>query len=81
MLTKTAIALAAAAIFGAASVAQANEPRDEHGGSKYGPFGQRLGGTGFGPGWRHHRGAHFGFAYVPGHHRVWRHVDHRRGSD
>ena len=79
MLSRTAIALAAAAIFGAASVAQANEPRDEYGGYRIGPLGQRLGGTPFG--WRHHRGAYFGFAHVPGHHRVWHHqVDHRRGS-
>jgi hypothetical protein len=79
MLTKTAIVLAAAAIFGAAAVAQANEPVDEYGGYRIGPLGQRLGGTSFG--WRYHRGGYFGFAHVPGHRRIWHHeVDHRRGS-
>jgi hypothetical protein len=72
MWTKTAMALAAAAIFGVVSVAQANENADnwnEVGGYRIGPLGQRLGGTGFH--WRGHRGAFFGFAYAPGHRRVW----------
>ena len=42
MMSKITIALAAAAIFGAASAAQANEPRDEYGGYKYGPMGQHF---------------------------------------
>ena len=45
MMSKITIALAAAAIFGAASAAQVNEPRDEYGGYKYGPMGQRMGTT------------------------------------
>jgi hypothetical protein len=70
MMSRTTIALAAAAVLGFVSAAQANEPRDEYGGFKYGPMGQRLGG---GPApwhWRGHR--NFGFAFVPGHSRVWR---------
>jgi hypothetical protein len=73
MSSKIAMILAAAAIFGAASIAQANEPRDEYGGFKYGPFGQRMGGTGFWPRWHGHRGAYFGFAYATGHARHWHH--------
>jgi hypothetical protein len=75
MLSKTAMALAAAAILGAVSVAQANDNADnwnEAGGYRIGPLGQRLGGTGFSH-WRGHRGAYFGFAYAPGHRRVWHH--------
>ena len=75
MLTKTTIALAAAAIFGAASLAQANEPRDEYGGFRYGPMGQRMGTH---SAWRGHRGAFYGFAFVPGHRRTWIHgLNHR----
>jgi hypothetical protein len=70
MMSKITIALAAAAVFGVVSAAQANEPRDEYGGYKYGPMGQRFGTTSH---WRIHRGPDFGFAFVPGHHRVWRH--------
>jgi hypothetical protein len=76
MSTRIATALAAAVILGAVSVAQANENADnwnETGGYRYGPYGQRLGGTGFLPHWRGHRGAFFGFAYVPRHRRVWHH--------
>jgi hypothetical protein len=76
MLTKTAMALAAAAVLGAVSVAQANENADnwnEVGGYRIGPLGQRLGGTGFWPHWRGHRGAYYGFAYAPGYRRVWHH--------
>ena len=72
MLRKTALALAAALVFGAVTAAQANENADnwnEVGGYRIGPLGQRLGGTGFWP--RGHRGAYFGFAYAPRHHRVW----------
>jgi hypothetical protein len=74
MMSKITIALAAAAVFGAVSAAQANEPRDEYGGYKYGPMGQRFGTTSH---WRHN-GPFFGFAFVPGHHRVWRHEYDRR---
>ena len=45
MLTKTKVALAAALIFGAASAAQANEPRDEFGGYRVGPLGQSFQGA------------------------------------
>jgi hypothetical protein len=64
MLNKTAPVLAAAAVFGAASVAQANEPRDEWGDSST-VLRAAHGGTGFWPHWRGHRGAFFGFAYAP----------------
>jgi hypothetical protein len=70
MLTRTKIALAAAVILGAASAAQANEPRDEYGGYKYGPMGQRFGTTAH---WRMPRGAYYGFAFAPWRHRVWHH--------
>jgi hypothetical protein len=70
MLTKTKIALAVAVILGAASAAQANEPRDEYGGYKYGPFGQRMGTHSH---WGARRGFDSGFAFVPGHPRSWRH--------
>jgi hypothetical protein len=75
MLRKTAMALAAAAIFGAVSVAQASDHDNwnETGGYRIGPLGQRLGGTGFWPHWQGHRGAYFGFAYSPRHHRVLHH--------
>jgi hypothetical protein len=76
MLTKTAMALAAAAVLGAVSVAQANSNADnwnEVGGYRIGPLGQRMGGTGFWPHWRGHRGAFFGFAYAPRHLRFWHH--------
>jgi hypothetical protein len=76
MLRKTALALAAALVFGAVTAAQANENADnwnEVGGYRIGPLGQRLGGTGFLPHWRGYRGAYFGYAYVPRHHRVWNH--------
>jgi hypothetical protein len=74
MMSKITIALAAAAIFGAASAAQANEPRDEYGGYKYGPMGQRMGTTSH---WRRHNAPFFGFAFVPGHPRIW-HREHDR---
>jgi hypothetical protein len=70
MLTKTKIALATAVILGAASAAQANEPRDEYGGYKYGPYGQRMGTHSH---WSTRRGFDFGFAFAPGHPRSWRH--------
>ena len=76
MSTKTAMALAAAAILGAVSVAQANSNADnwnEVGGFRIGPLGQRMGGTGFWPHVRGHRAAYYGFAYVPRHHRFWHH--------
>jgi hypothetical protein len=76
MLRKTALALAAALVFGAVTAAQANENADnwnEVGGYRIGPLGQRLGGTGVWPHWRGYRGAYFGFAYAPRHHRVWYH--------
>ena len=75
MLGKTALALAAALIFGAVTAAQANDNADnwnEVGGYHIGPLGQRLGGS-FWPHWRGQRGAFFGFAYVPRHRRVWNH--------
>jgi hypothetical protein len=75
MLGKTALALAAALIFGAVTAAQANDNADnwnEVGGYHIGPLGQHLGGP-FWPHWRGHRSAFFGFAYVPRHHRVWNH--------
>lgn len=77
MLTKTTIALAAAAVFGVVSLAQANDSMEnDRGGYRIGPLGQHFGGR-FLPGWRH-GGAYFGFAHVPGHRRVWHHeVDHR----
>jgi hypothetical protein len=77
MMSRTTIALAAAAVLGLVSVAQANEPRDEYGGFKYGLMGQRMGGS---PAhWRGHRGMNLGFAFVPGHARVWRHERDYRG--
>jgi len=75
MLGKTALALAAALIFGAVTAAQANDNADnwnEVGGYHIGPLGQRLGGS-FWPHWRGQRGAFFGFAYMPRHRRVWNH--------
>jgi hypothetical protein len=45
MFTKTKVAFAAALIFGAASAAQANEPRDEFGGYRVGPLGQSFQGA------------------------------------
>ena len=75
MMSKITIALAAAAVFGVVSAAQANEPRDEYGGYKYGPLGQRMGTTSH---WRSHRIPDFGFAFVPGYHRVWHHEYDRR---
>jgi hypothetical protein len=77
MLTKTTIALAAAAVFGVVSLAQANDAMEnDRGGYRIGPLGQHFGGR-FLPGWRH-SGAYLGFAHVPGHRRVWHHeVDHR----
>jgi hypothetical protein len=75
MMSKTTVALAAAAVLGFVPVAQANEPRDEYGGFKYGPMGQRMGGGTY---WRGHRGMNF-FAFVPGHARVWRHERDYRG--
>ena len=77
MFTKTKLALAAALIVGAASVAQANEPTDEYGGYRVGPLGQRFGGVN--P--TYHRSMRYGggaYAYVPGfrippqHYRTWR---------
>ena len=75
MLRKTAMALAAAAIFGAVSVAQASDHDNwnDIGGYRIGPLGQRLGGTGFGSHWRGHRGAYLGFAYAPRYRRTWHH--------
>jgi len=75
MLRKTAMALAAAAIFGAVSVAQASDHDNwnDAGGYRIGPLGQRLGGTGFAPRWLAHRGAYYGFAYAPRHRRIWHH--------
>jgi hypothetical protein len=75
MLRKAALALGLAPIVGAVTAAQANDHADnwnEVGGYHIGPLGQRLGGTGFWPHWRG-RGAYFGFAYVPRHHRIWSH--------
>jgi hypothetical protein len=75
MLRKTALALAAGVIFSTVSVAQASDHDNWNNGGGYriGPLGQRLGGTGFWPHWRGYRGAYFGFAYAPWHHRVWHH--------
>jgi hypothetical protein len=74
MLRKITMALAVAAIVGGASVAQANDnDRNDRGGFRYGPYGQRMGGTGFRPHWRGHTGAYFGLAYAPRHRRVWYH--------
>jgi hypothetical protein len=76
MLTKTKIALAAVLMLGAGSLAQASNDNDggnNTGGYHWGPMGQYLGGTGFWPHWRGHRGAFFGFAYEPRHRRVWHH--------
>jgi hypothetical protein len=75
MLRRTALALAAALIFGAVTAAQANDNADnwnEVGGYHIGPLGQRLGGS-FLLHWRGQRGAFFGFAYAPRHRRVWNH--------
>ena len=45
MLTKSKLAIAAVLILGAASAAQANEPRDEFGGYRVGPLGQSFQGA------------------------------------
>jgi hypothetical protein len=45
MLTKSKLAMAAVLILGAASAAQANEPRDEFGGYRVGPLGQSFQGA------------------------------------
>jgi hypothetical protein len=45
MLTKSKLAIAAVLILGAASAAQANEPRDEFGGYRVGPLGQSFEGA------------------------------------
>jgi hypothetical protein len=74
MMTKITSVMAAAAVLGVVSVAQAGQFSDDYGdysgGYKWGPYGQRLGGT---PYWRGREAAYSGFAYVPGHRRVWRH--------
>jgi len=77
MMSRTTIALAAAAVLGLVSAAQANEPTGQDGGGfKYGPMGQRMGGAPVH--WRGHRGVDFGFAFAPGHRRVW-HYERDRG--
>jgi BA14K-like protein len=63
MMTKTKLALAAVVVFGAASAAQANEPRDEFGGYRVGPLGQSF--QGANPAYhRSLRGAGLAYDYV-----------------
>jgi hypothetical protein len=73
MMSKITLVLAAAAVFGAVSVAQANEHEDQWGGFKIGPLGQRMGTTPHMSRWRVHGIPNFGFAFVPRHARVWHH--------
>ena len=62
MLSRNTIALAAAAILAAVSVAQANDRDDTAGGFRVGPLGQSLGGSAVNP--TYHRSLRGGGAYA-----------------
>jgi hypothetical protein len=70
-MKKILLCLVAASVLAAAVPAMANDnDRNDRGGFKYGPYGQRMGGS-FIHQYRHD----YGFAFVPEFPRIW-HYDH-----